>query len=112
MKQIENIDNSAHQRHIILFEESEIVLTLRYLPVVEEWIFDAEYKDKLATGIRIAVGVPHMVSRGFPFDFAAIDNSGNGLDPFRVNDFSDSRCSLFLLEPDDMLLIRGIGVEL
>lgn len=105
-----NIGDESFQRHTIIFQESEIILRLRFLPPVEQWLFDIEYEGFELNGIKLSVGVPHMVSSNQPFDFVVTDNSGNGLDPFRLADFTDGRCSLYLLTPDDMFDIRRVEV--
>lgn len=111
MIEIENIGNGALQRHVILFQQSEIILTLRFLPMVSIWVFNVEYKGKSANGLKLSCKTPHMLSRNFPFDFIVLDNSGAGLDPVDRNDFVNKRCSLFMLEPDDIETLRGQPVE-
>ena len=112
MRRVENITAEAHQRHVIIFEESEIELTLRFHPTVEMWTFDATYKGVIASGYKLSVGVLHMESRNLPFDFIVTANAGTDLDPFRIDDFSADRCSLYLLESADMEEIRGVPVPL
>lgn len=107
---IGNIGDEANQRHTIIFQDSEIVLTLRYLAPVQQWFMDVEYDDFNLYGVKMTVGVPHMVSANQPFDFVVLDNSGEGIDPFRLVDFTDGRCSLYLLTPDEMFDIRGVEV--
>jgi len=111
-KQILNISDETYQRHVVLFEESEITMVLRYLPTVEMWVLDAAYKDTVLSGYRLALGALHMRSRNMPFDFIVLDTSGTGLDPYRRDDFSTSRCALYLLTPDDMELVRGQPVAI
>jgi hypothetical protein len=108
--QIENIDGDAHQRHTVLFGESEIVISLRYHPTVEMWTLDVTYGDRQALGYKLSVGVLHMRSRNFPFDFVVGDNTGQGLDPVRLDDFETGRCSLYMLDAADMEAIRGAPV--
>lgn len=110
--QIENISDETHQRHIILFEESEIALTLRYYPTVQIWCADVEYKDSAAYGHKLSGGVLHMRSRNFPFDLTVTVENGSGLDPFRADDFLTGRCKLYLLDAADMELIRATPVPL
>lgn len=107
---IENISDEAHQRHIILVEDQELVLTIRFLPPVEAWFIDVEYAGRKVSGVRLACNVSHIRSQNFPFDFAAQDLSGRGLDPFRIDDFSENRVALYMLEADDMADIRGQDV--
>lgn len=112
MKKILNIGSEPIQRHTLLFEETEIILTLRYYPTVGQWFFDAEYKNFKVFGIKLALGVLHMRSRNQPFDFVLQDNAGLGLDCFRVDDFAEGRCSLYLAEAADMEAIRGVAVQI
>lgn len=104
---IDNIDDDPHQRHTILFGESEVVLSLRFHPTVEIWTIDVTYGGRQAMGYKLSVGVLHMRSRNFPFDFIVADNTGQGLDPLRLDDFVTGRCSLYMLDASDMEAIRG-----
>lgn len=112
MIKIENISDETHQRHTMLFEESEIILTLRYHPTVEMWAFDIEYKDVVASGYKLSIGVLHMRSRNLPFDFVVTDQGGTDLDPIRRDDFSTGRCALYMLEASDMEAIRDATVPI
>lgn len=112
MRRIQNITNETFQRHTILLDEFEVIMKLRFYPKSQIWCFDAEYKTQAVRGIKLSVGVPHIVSQNFPFDFAVTDRSNNGLDPFRRDDFSEGRCYLYILDPADMEIIRGVEVPL
>lgn len=105
-----SLTDEPHQRHPILFEQSQVFVTLRYMPTIEQWFLSAEYLDWKIDNQKLSVGVLHIRSQNQPFDFTVIDNSGNGLDPFRVNDFSSGRCTLIFFEADDMEAIRGVPV--
>lgn len=109
---IENITDEPHQRHTIVFQESEINIILRYYPIVEMWTIDIGYKTKVAYGFKLSNEVLHMRSKNLPFDFVVQDNSGTGLDPIRLDDFVTNRCSLYMLDADDMELIRNAPVEI
>jgi hypothetical protein len=108
MRQITNITAEPAQRHLILLNDSEISLTLRFYPKSGMWCFDAEYNGRKVLGVKLTCGVLHMLSQNQPFDF--IVTSGEDLDPFRPNDFSGERCSLYMLESEDMTEYRGIEV--
>ena len=112
MIRIENISGETHQRHTVLFEESEIILTLRFHPTVEMWTFDTEYKGIVASGYKLSIGVLHMQSRNLPFDFVVVDQGSTGLDPIRLDDFSTDRCALYMLEAFDMEAIRDAPVPI
>ena len=111
MIRIQNITDEPIQRHTILFEESEIIFTLRFYPRTQIWMFDAEFGDKKVYGLKLSVGVLHMLSQNQPFDFVCGDLSRNGIDPFKRQDFSSGRCEIYMLEAADMELIRGAAVQ-
>ena len=110
--QIQNITAEPHQRHVLLFEESEIVLVLRFYPTIEMWAYDVEYKGRTASGFKLSVGVLHMESQNFPFDFVVADIAQAGLDPYRIDDFSTNRCALYMLDAADMEVVRDGPVPL
>jgi len=109
---IENIGNETLQRHVILFQETEIILTLRFLPMVSFWFYNVEYKGRQANGYKLSTGTPHMLSRNFPFDFIVTDNNNTGIDPINRNDFLNGRCTLYMLEPNEIEALRGQPVEI
>ena len=113
MRQIVNITQTANQQHTIALEDQEITLSLRFYPTIEQWNFDVEFKEKKVIGVRLSLGTLHIISANLPFDFIVIDGSGEGIDPFKVDDFVvDGRCKLYILDPAEMELIRGVPVEI
>lgn len=112
MREIVNISEDAKQRHLISLEESEITLILKFFPTVQQWFFDVEYKLKWTYNVKLSLGVLHIQSRNYPFDFIVTDKSGSGIDPFRINDFNSGRCKFYILDPAEMEIIRGIAVEI
>jgi hypothetical protein len=108
-----NFTDAAHQRHTILFSEFEIIFTIRFFPLIQMWSFDCEYKDFNVYGQKLSCGTTHIKELNQPFDFVVTDNQQAGLDPMFADDFSSGRCSIYLLEPEDMRDIRnGVEVEL
>jgi len=68
MRRLQNITSEPIQRHTILFEKSEInLLHLRFYPRTQIWMFDAEFGDKKVYGLKLSVGVLHMISQNQPF---------------------------------------------
>jgi len=112
MRRLQNITAEPVQRHTIVFQESEVVVTIRLYPRSQLWALDAEYKDWSIHGIKLSLGVLHMASQNKPFDFIVEDNSGAGIDPFQSIDFSSGRCDLYMLDPEEMEIIRGAEVPL
>jgi len=108
--EIENITDEPIQQHSIILEDFEVILTLRFYFKSSMWVIDAEYDGKTVKGLKLSVGVLHMLSQNQPFDFEVTDNSGSGLDPFEIGDFLEGRCNLYMLERADMVGIRN-GIE-
>lgn len=107
---INNITDETHQRHLVIVDEQEVTVVLRFLPVVERWVVNVSYAGRELNGTMLALNTLHMQSANFPFDFIVSDLTGRGVDPFRRDDFSDDRCALFMLEAEDMAEIRGQNV--
>lgn len=112
MRQIENITSEALQRHTIITDGGEIVLTLRFFGVTESWFMDVEYKGGAALGVKLSLAVQHINSKNWPFDFVIADLSGRDVGPFQLTDFEDGRCLLYMLEAEDLEEIRGHDVQL
>lgn len=112
MLKIDNITNENFQRHTILFQDSEIVLHLKFFTMLQSWYFDVDYKEFSLFGKRLCVGTFHLLTSNQPFDFVVTDTSQKGLDPFHNEDFSSGRTELILLEPPDIEKVRGLPVPL
>lgn len=111
MRKIATIGDEAHQRHEVLFMDEIIYLELRFFSLVQTWQMSITYKDETLNGVKLSLGVLHLKGLNLPFDFVVIDNSGTGVDPFSIDDFSKERCNLYMLEPEDLEQLRGYKVE-
>ena len=111
MKRLQNLTDEPIQRHTILFEKDEITFVLRFYPRTQVWLFDVKFGDSQVYGLKLSVGVLHMLSQNQPFDFICVDKSGNGIDPFTRQDFSGGRCEIYMIEAADMEQIRGVEVQ-
>jgi len=108
MLQVQNITNEPFQRHSIIYEDYEIILTLRYLHRCSIWVINLEYIGWKVSGIKLSVGVPHISGQNQAFDFFVSDESNNGIDPYKQDDFSSGRNILYILERDDIEDIRSV----
>lgn len=105
-----NITDDAHQQHTVKLGESEVIISLRFYPVAQMWALDATYKGRRALGVRIGASASCLESFNFPFDFKALDTSGAGLDPMRLDDFATGRVALYMLDAADMEVVRDAPV--
>jgi hypothetical protein len=110
MIQLQDITQDNIQELTIPFDDSEIIFKMFFSPVVQQWFFDVEYGGRETNGVKLTVGVLHVTRRNYPFDFWVTDNSGKEVDPFLIDDFYNGRCSIFIVEPDEMAEIRGASV--
>lgn len=107
MYELQNISSEPAQQHTLLLDNGEAVLNLRFLPAVQVWLLSVMYEDKKRTGIKLSANVYHLRQYNFPFDFTVLVNDQSGVDPFKVDDFSTGRCSLFFITPESMRKVRG-----
>jgi hypothetical protein len=115
---INNITSDFIQSHTIEFTRGLIELTLKYERSVQMWKVDVLYTrndDSIPQpyiyGVKLALSTTHFKHRNWPFDFAVVDTTGNGVDPYRADDFETGRCELYLITPAEMIKIRGVDVE-
>lgn len=110
MIRVDNITADPHQRHTLLVDNGQIILTLRFLPVVQIWVMDVEYRGKVQRGVKLSASVLHLRSFNYPFDFSVVLTDDTGIDPFRLDDFETERCELYYVTPDEMVEVRGLEV--
>lgn len=118
MNIINNITSDASQRHFLEFDRGSIELELFFLPAVQMWKMNVTYTragdteaQRSIYGVKLANATTHFKHRNWPFDFAVVDTSGNGVDPFRLDDFSTGRSELYFVTPTEMIQIRGVDVQ-
>lgn len=107
MDKISNVTDEPIQRHVLLFERGEAVVTLRHLPTVEMWKMRVEYLDDFIDGVKLSLGALHFRHKNWPFDIALLCTDNSGIDPYRADDFASGRCELYMVTPDEMIEIRG-----
>lgn len=107
MDLIANISDEPYQRHVLLFERGEAVMTIRHLPPVEMWKMRMEYNGDFIDGVKLSLGTLHFRHKNWPFDIAILTTDNSGIDPYRVDDFSTGRCEMYLVTPEEMIEVRG-----
>lgn len=107
MNQITNVTDEPIQRHVLIFDRGEAVVTLRHLPTVEMWKMRVEYNGDYIDGVKLSLGTIHFRHKNWPFDIAVLATDNTGIDPYRADDFLTGRCNLYMLTPEEMIEIRG-----
>ena len=105
-----NVGNEGFQTLEIPFENNTINMTIKFLQTRSEWVMDLTYLNKTINGVRLSVGAI-LLKNNLPFDFLIEDNSKQGFDPYDAEDFTQNRCTFFLLERVDLVQIRGFDVQ-
>ena len=112
MLRIPNIGNEGNQDILIDTLPTEIVLNIRYMSQVQRWYLGLTYGNLTISGVKLSLGVLHIIRLNAPFDFIVIDNSTLDIDPYLLTDFSSGRCDLYMLEPSEILTFRGLPVAI
>lgn len=118
MNIIENISDEYNQLHVLEFDRGITNLNLVYEAAVQMWKMNVEFTraddaqpQKPIYGVKLSLSTLHFEHRNWPFDFTVVDTTGNGVDPFRSDDFSSGRCELYFITPEEMIQIRGVDVQ-
>ena len=111
MELLTNITSDAIQKFTLIVGDETADITIRFHPTIAQWMFDLDFRNVSIKGVKICLGVLHINSYGFPFDFIAIDTSGLDLDPFSISDFDSGRIELYRLTANEMAKYRGHDVE-
>ncbi|HCC76682.1 MAG TPA: hypothetical protein DEQ42_13500 [Shigella sp.] len=107
MDLITNITDESIQRHTLIFDRGEAVVTLSHLPTVEMWKMRVEYNDDYIDGVKLSLGTLHFRHKNWPFDIALLCTDNSGIDPYRSDDFASGRIEMYLVTPEEMTEIRG-----
>jgi hypothetical protein len=110
MKEI-TIGVEPKQKITILYEDTTIILTVKFRPTIASWTVDINFRDgAVVNGKKLVCGLELLKQFNKPFDLTLVDNSNTGIDPFKQDDFSTGRISIYLLERADLIELRGYDV--
>lgn len=104
---INNITNDAAQQSTLTgIPGLQIGMLLRYMPRIQRWIFNINYNNFTVNGLAV-VASPNILRQWkniIPFGIAC--TCAGGLDPFRIDDFSNGVANLYLLNSDDIAAVE------
>lgn len=101
MYTVNNISNEPHQRHVLLLDDEQINLEIRYLAAVQIWIMSVEYQGRETKTLSLVAGAPILLGQLFPFEFLV--TASEGVDPFSLDCFSSGRCKLWFVPQEELL---------
>ena len=111
MRQLTNITGEPIQNFVLIIGNEQADIQLRFSPVTQIWCFTLTFRGITISNVKLSLGVFHINSYNFPFDFWLQDTSNEGIDPFKVNDFVIGRINMFMFTPEEMAAFRGYNVK-
>jgi len=108
--QITNITDDPRQRHILLVNDEEIIVTLEFYQVTQMWSLSVAWRGEEFYGFMLSLGVLHIQALNWPFDFFVSTTDESGIAPFRLVDFAEGRCELYFVTAEEMRERRGVSV--
>lgn len=107
-----DLSNEPYQSQTVVLDNLDIKITVRFLPTVSMWLMKVDIDgENIIDGVALSCGSVIMQQFNKPFGFIVDDKSTIGIDPFRLEDFSDGRCVLYMLEREEMITLRGYDVK-
>lgn len=106
-----DVTNDPFQEFLIDIEDFTLRFELKYLSMIESWqmsIFRDEIK--IISNRKLSLGNFNLSTDNQPYNIAITDNLNTGIDPFKLDDFSSDRVSLFLVERSENIDIKGYDV--
>ena len=99
MIQVTNISDDAHQKTtVLLADNSSVVITLDYRPRTQGWVMSVIHGVFTRKCVPLCIHPNLLRSERaiIPLGIACVSN--DGVDPFDINDFSNDRVKLYVLD--------------
>lgn len=81
---------------------------LRYLQRVQEFYLSIYFEDRVYRNIKMT-SVPNILEQlSNILPFGVYCDTIDGIDPFLLNDFSTGRCTLYIIEKSELLIIKSL----
>jgi hypothetical protein len=99
---LSNLTADAHQQTTVLLEDkTSVVVSLDFLPAVQQWNVSVEAAPFIARNITLAVHPNLLRSFRRTQNFGLACVAPDGVDPFDINDFQTGRVKLYVLDNTD-----------
>ena len=108
MQQIASITSEPKQRMTLVLENNETVdFLLYYLPRQQSWFYNFTYNNLTCKGSKVTL-TPNSLrqfKRVIPFGIAFMSN--DSVEPFDIDDFSNGRVIMYVLNADEVKQIES-----
>lgn len=103
MKLIDRITDDAIQTMILTGNSGQrINLSMRYMPSQQSWFMDVYYGSFAVFGVRVVASVNMLRNYKDIIPFGLACTTEQGVDPYRISDFSNQFAKMYLLNSDDV----------
>lgn len=108
MQSIDNISNNANQVITFVIDDgSTVVLNLIYHPAVERWVANIIHESLTVFSINICLHPNMLRDWKNIIDFGLMCTTIDGIDPLYIDDFSNGRATLYILDKDDINTVEN-----
>ena len=103
MREIVELSQEPNQKYTLITDEGEEVqIVLRYSDSQIGWFIDITVGDLIINGIRLCVSPNILRNYKNLINFGLGCTSTDGAEPYFLNDFSEKRIRVFLLNESDV----------
>ena len=105
-----DVNSDPFQDFFVDIEDFTLRFDLEYRPMIKSWQM-AIFRDgiKVVSFRKLSLGnLTFTINQ--PYNILLRDNLNTGSDPFKLDDFSSGRVSLFLVERSENIDIKGYDV--
>lgn len=107
IKILTTITENAYQKLSFVTKEGErVTLTFRYIPSQETWFLDVESDSLTIRGLAVQAFVNLLDPYHNIIDWGLYVWSQDGLDPWRIDDFSSKRIKVAVLDDFEYTVIQ------
>lgn len=108
MLYIPNLTNNASQQITLTgIQGISIVMTLRFMPRIQQWVMGINDGTFQVNGIAVVTSLNLLRKWKNTLSYGIACTYVNGLDPYQINDFQDLNANLFLLDSTDVATIEA-----
>lgn len=89
----------------------QIVMTLRYMPRIQQWILGVDDGTNSIQGISVLNSLNLLEQWSNVLSYGIQCTTTNNLDPYQITDFASQIANLYLLDVDDIAAIKQAWFE-
>lgn len=100
-------DNPSQTCTLVLENQETVAFNLRFYETQLSWYFDFIYNDVISNGNKVVLGANILRSFKHIIPFGLAFQANDGVEPFKLDDFTSGRVSVYLLSKADVEAMEG-----